>query len=336
MTFEQGSTRGNVARAKFTSFIQRQGALIALLLVCVGAALRYERFLTDGNLTNVLRQNSWPGLVALGMTFVILTGGIDLSVGSVLAVAGVVAAYLSGQGLLVATLGGVGVATALGLVNGVVIAKARIQPFIVTLAMMIAARGLALVVTGEDSVPVSQQATDFAWLGQGKLATLYIPGINFDFPLYIPVLILFAAFVVGWVILNYTRFGRHVFALGDNEEAARLMGLNVSRVTVGVYMLSGATAGLAGVILASRQGTGQPTAGVGAELDAIAAVVVGGTLLTGGQGGVGSTLIGVLLLGVIYNLFNLEGTISSWWQWVLRGVFLLAVVIVQNRLSRRK
>ncbi|MBA3710833.1 MAG: ABC transporter permease [Pyrinomonadaceae bacterium] len=335
-TIEHGSTRGTVARAKFASFIQRQGALIALLLVCVVAALRYERFLTDANLTNILRQNSWPGLVALGMTFVILTGGIDLSVGSLLAVAGVVAAYLSGQGLIVALLAGVGVATVLGLINGVVIAKARIQPFIVTLAMMIAARGLALVVTSEDSVPVSRQATDFAWLGQGSLATLYIPGINFDFPLYIPVLILIAAFVVGWVGLNHTRFGRHVFALGDNEEAARLMGLNVNRTTIGVYTLSGAMAGLAGVILASRQGTGQPTAGVGAELDAIAAVVVGGTLLTGGQGGVGSTLVGVLLLGVIYNLFNLEGTISSWWQWVLRGVFLLAVVIVQNRLSARK
>jgi ribose transport system permease protein len=137
-------------------------------------------------------------------------------------------------------------------------------------------------------------------------------------------------------VLSHTRFGRHVYSIGDNEEAARLMGLNVERVTVGVYALSGALAGLAGVILASRLGAGQPVAGIGWELDAIAAVVVGGTLLTGGQGDAGSTLVGVLLLGVIFNVFNLEGSISPWWQLVLRGIILLAVVIVQNRLSRRK
>jgi galactofuranose transport system permease protein len=144
------------------------------------------------------------------------------------------------------------------------------------------------------------------------------------------------AFAVGWVILGHTRFGRHVYAVGDNEEAARLMGLNIGSVTLSVYTLSGALAGLGGVILASRLGAGQPVAGTGWELDAIASVVVGGTLLTGGQGGAGATLVGVLLLGVIFNIFNLEGTISSWWQWVLRGVFLLAVVIVQNRLSKEK
>ncbi|HYP52038.1 MAG TPA: ABC transporter permease, partial [Pyrinomonadaceae bacterium] len=151
-----------------------------------------------------------------------------------------------------------------------------------------------------------------------------------------PVLVLAFAFVLGWLVLNYTRFGRHVYALGDNEEAARLMGLNVGRVTAGVYTLSGAMAGLAGVLLASRLGTGQPVAAVGWELDAIAAVVVGGTLLTGGQGGVGSTLVGILLLGLIFNLFNLEGWISPWWQLVLRGIILLAVVVVQNRLSARR
>jgi ribose transport system permease protein len=151
-----------------------------------------------------------------------------------------------------------------------------------------------------------------------------------------PVLILFAAYGLGWVLLKYTRFGRHTYALGDSEEAARLMGLNVGRVTVGVYALSGALAGLAGVMLASRLGTGQPVAAAGWELDAIAAVVVGGTLLTGGQGGVGSTLVGMLLLALIFNIFNLEGWISPWWQLVLRGVILLAVVVVQNRLSRRK
>ena len=155
-------------------------------------------------------------------------------------------------------------------------------------------------------------------------------------PVPVPVVIFVVVFAALWVVLNHTRFGRHVYAIGDNEEAARLMGLNVGRVTVGVYALSGALAGLAGVVLASRLGAGQPVAGVGAELDAIAAVVVGGTLLTGGQGGLGSTVVGVLLLGVILNVINMEGTITSWWQLVLRGVILLAVVILQNRLSQRK
>ncbi|MGB9179237.1 MAG: ribose ABC transporter permease, partial [Pyrinomonadaceae bacterium] len=305
--------------------IQRQGALIALIIVCIFAAMRYERFLTEYNLSNVLRQNSMLGLVALGMTFVILTGGIDLSVGSLLAVAGVIAAKLSDHGILVAAIAAIAFTTLLGLINGVVIARARIQPFITTLAMMIAARGLALVYTGEQSVRVSSISEGFTWLGRGLIG-----------PVPVPVVILVVAYAIAWLALNHTAFGRHVYAIGDNEEAARLMGLNVSRVTLGVYALSGALSGLAGVILASRLGTGQPVAGAGWELDAIAAVVVGGTLLTGGQGGVGSTLVGVLLLGVIFNLFNLEGTISPWWQLVLRGLILLFVVIVQNRLSARK
>jgi ribose transport system permease protein len=317
------------ARAPLASFLQRQGALVALVAVTAFAFARYERFLTEENLTNVLRQNSMLGLVALGMTFVILTGGIDLSVGSLAAVAGVTAAGLADRGLLVALLAGVGFATALGLVNGLVIARARIQPFIMTLAMMIAARGLALVYTGEKTLSVPPGAQAFRELGRGRLdlGALSVP---------YPVLILLAAYALGWLVLNYTRFGRHTYALGDSGEAAHLMGLNVGRVTAGVYALSGALAGLAGVLLASRLGTGQPVAAVGWELDAIAAVVVGGTLLTGGQGGVGSTLVGVLLLALIFNIFNLEGWISPWWQLVLRGAILLAVVIVQSRLGRGK
>jgi ribose/xylose/arabinose/galactoside ABC-type transport system permease subunit len=322
---EAVSTRGRVARAHFVSFAQRHGALIALVLVCVFAFARYETFLTQENLFNILRQNSMVGLIALGMTFVILTGGIDLSVGSLYAVASVVAVYLAGYGLVVALIGAVAATALLGLVNGVVIAKARIQPFIVTLGMMIAARGVALAVTGEKSVSAGRDApATFGWLARGYIG-----------PLPVPVVLMFLAFAVGWLVLNHTRFGRHVYSVGDNEEAARLMGLNVGRVTIAVYALSGALAGLAGVIFASRLGTGQPTAGIGWELDAIAAVVVGGTLLTGGQGGVGPTLVGVLLLGVILNILTQED-ISSWWQLVLRGVILLTVVIVQNRLSQKR
>ncbi|HYP52380.1 MAG TPA: ABC transporter permease, partial [Pyrinomonadaceae bacterium] len=264
-TVDGAAGRGGVMRAKLASLLQRQGALVALVLLVGVATARHARFLTEENLTNVLRQQSMLGLVALGMTFVILTGGIDLSVGSLVAVAGVVAASLAGQGLLVALLSGVAFATLLGLTNGLVIAKARVQPFIVTLAMMIAARGLALVYTGEKSLSAPASAVGFRELARGE--------INLGaFSIAYPVLVLVAAFAVGWLVLNYTRFGRHVYALGDNEEAARLMGLNVGRVTVGVYTLSGAMAGLAGVMLASRLGTGQPVAAVGWELDAIAAV----------------------------------------------------------------
>ncbi len=310
-------------RRRILALLQHQGALIALIAACVFGFARYSTFLTSENLLNVLRQNSMVGLVALGMTFVILTGGIDLSVGALLATAGVVAGALSPRGTLVAIAGGVGTAAVLGMLNGLVIAKARIQPFVVTLAMMIAARGIALAATNEQSVRVAAEATGLTWLGRGWVG-----------PVPVPVLLLVLAYAVGWVILRYTTFGRHVYAAGDEEGAARLLGLKVDRVVIATYALSGALAGLAGVVLASRLGAGQPVAGMGWELDAIAAVVVGGTMLTGGQGGAGLTLTGVLLLGVILNLLNLEGTLSPWWQWVIRGGFLLAVVVVQARMQR--
>jgi ribose transport system permease protein len=313
-----------LAGARALTLLLRSGAVVALVAACIFGATRYYAFATPENVVNVLRQNSMLGLVALGMTFVILTGGIDLSVGALLAVAGVVAAMLSSDGSLVAIAGGLGAATLLGIVNGLLITKVRIQPFIVTLAMLIAARGVALAATAEQSVSVNAGASALTWLGRGELG-----------PVPVPVALFVVAYACGWLVLRYTRFGRYVYAIGDSEEAARLMGLPVDRIVIGTYALSGALAGLAGIVLAARLGAGQPVAATGWELDAIAAVVVGGTLLTGGQGGAGATMIGVLLLGVIFNLFNLEGTISPWWQWVLRGVFLLGVVIVQGRLQRR-
>lgn len=319
------SSRAATERRRRTiAFLQQQGALIALIAACIFGFARYATFLTPENLLNVLRQNSMLGLMALGMTFVILTAGIDLSVGSLLAVAGIVAAMLSGYGTLPAIIGGVGVAAVLGAINGVVIAKVRIQPFVVTLAMMIAARGAALAFTGENSVRLASDATGLTWLGRGWVG-----------PIPVPVLLLLASFAVGWVVLRHTTFGRHVYAVGDEEGAARLLGLRVDRVLISTYAISGGLAGLAGVLLAARLGAGQPVAGTGWELDAIAAVVVGGTVLTGGKGGAGLTLTGVLLLGVILNLLNLEGTLSPWWQWVIRGAFLLAVVVIQGRMQRK-
>ena len=309
---------------KVLSALKHQGALIALVVAILFGFARYAAFLTPENIVNIVRQNSMVGLVAIGMTFVIITGGIDLSVGAILAVAGIVLCMVAPYGAGVAVLAAVAAATFIGLLNGMLIAKARIQPFITTLAMMIAARGLALAVTDENSVPLPESAEGIAWLGRGDLG-----------PIPVPVALIALAFILSWVVLRYTRFGRYVYSVGDSEEAAKLLGLNVDRIQIATYAISGAFAGLAGVVLASRLGAAQPVAGTGWELDAIAAVVVGGTVLTGGRGGVGLTLIGVLLLGVILNLLNLEGTISPWWQWVIRGVFLLAVVVIQGRMQRR-
>jgi ribose/xylose/arabinose/galactoside ABC-type transport system permease subunit len=330
MSLAQSPPTGtSVRNARMVSALQRYGVLIALGLLILFGTLRYENFLSPYNVTTVLAYNSMFGLIALGMAFVIITGGIDLSVGSVAAFASVVAALLSPHGLWVALIGAVGAAALLGLINGAIIAYLKILPFITTLAMLLAARGLALMLSGNQSVSADYDH-GFTTLGQGTI---------FGVP-YIAAL-LFVAFAIGAVVLRYTRFGRRVLAIGGNEEASRLMGLPVERTLLSVYTLSGALAGLAGVILASQFGAGQPTEGLGWELTAIAAVVVGGTLLTGGMGSIGSTLVGVLLLGVIFNVLNFEngrGTISLtvYWQSVIRGAFLLLVVILQNRLTRSR
>lgn len=321
------SQPGTLART--ASLIQRQGVLVALGLLLLFGALRYDNFISGYNIASVLRYNSMFGLIALGMTFVIITGGIDLSVGSVAALASVVAALLSPYGLAAGTVGPVLVGTLLGLVNGLVITRLHVLPFITTLAMLLGARGLALIVANNQSVSVSYE-TNFTALGQGDLLGMPIPAI-----------LLAAAFLLGSLLLNRSRFGRHVLAVGGNEEAARLMGLPVDRIKIAVYTLSGGLAGLAGVILASQFGAGQPTEGLGWELSAIASVVVGGTLLTGGMGSVGATLVGVLLLGLIFNILNFENgrgviSLSAYWQSVIRGTFLLVVVILQNQLSRRR
>ncbi len=300
--------------------LKENASWLALLLAFTFAGIRYPAFLSSENLLNILRQNSMLGLVSVGMTFVILGGGIDLSVGSLVALSGVVAAELSRHGSFAAITSGLLAGGLLGLGNGLLIARAGLQPFVVTLAMMIGARGFVLAVTDEQSIPIANTATALNTLGRGYVGVVPVP-----------VLLMLAAFAVGALVLAYSRFGHHVFAVGGSEEAAHLLGLDVARTKVAVYTLSGVLAGAAGILLASRLGAGQPVAATGWELDAIASVVVGGTLLTGGQGGVFSTLMGLLLLGSLLNIFNLEGTISSWWQGVLRGVLLLLFVALQSR-----
>ena len=317
-------------RRALSRFVQSQGALMALGLLLAFGGLRYDEFLGAQNIGFLLAGTAKFGLIAIGMAFVIMSGGIDLSVGTVAVLASVVAAKLSHQGIAPAVAGGVAVGLVAGLFNGWAIAKLRLMPFIVTLCTFIAARGLALVVAERETVSISYE-TGFDQLADGALL-----GIG------IPVWIAAAAFALGALVLRYARFGRAVLAVGGNEEAARLMGLPVDRVKLAVYTLSGALAGLAGVLLAA-QTSGSPTEGVGWELVAIAAVVVGGTLLTGGQGSILNTLTGVLLLAVILNMINFENgytkgphlTLGSYWQTIVRGAFLLAVVVLQAKLAQR-
>jgi galactofuranose transport system permease protein len=317
-----------VKASTLINFVSRQGVLIALAALILFGWLRYDHFLGLFNISTVLRYNSMFALVALGMCFVIMTGGIDLSVGAAAALGSVVSALLSPYGTIAGTAGGVFAGLVVGVLNGIIIVNLRILPFIATLATMLAANGAGLLLAKDESVSVSYDS-GFTDLGQGDF-----------FNLPIPALIAGVAYIVGSVVLNFTSAGRTVLAIGGNEDASRLMGLPVDRVKFLTYVVSGALSGLAGVILAAQFGAGQPIEGVGWELFAIASVVVGGTLLTGGLGSVGATLAGVMLLGLIFNVLNFENgrgfiSLSAYWQSVIRGAFLLIVVILQSRLADR-
>ncbi|WP_434634398.1 ABC transporter permease [Chromobacterium sp. CV08] len=301
--------------------LQRLGPFIALALVAAGLSVMSPDFLTVNNLLNVMRQVSINALIAFGMTLVILLGGIDLSVGSILALSSVIAATLlrAGADPMLATLAGIAAGAAMGLFNGLVISKGRVAPFIATLATMTILRGLALVfsngspITGFDSEL-------FSMLGGGYVAGL-VP---------VPVVSMLVLFAVFWFVLKKTVFGRHLYAAGGNEEAARLSGVKVDSIKLWVYSVSGAMSALAGVVLTSRLNSAQPTAGTGYELDAIAAVVLGGTSLTGGRGWIFGTLVGALLIGVLNNGLNLLG-VSSFYQQVIKGAVILLAVLLDRR-----
>jgi ribose/xylose/arabinose/galactoside ABC-type transport system permease subunit len=326
-------------------------AVVAVLVILtLLGAWRYDGFLSTYNVQTVLRYNSMFALVALGMCFVIMTGGIDLSVGSVAAFSSVVAAHLSHYGLLPGLAGGLAAGLFAGVVNGLIITRLKIAPFIATLATMLAASGTALLLANNQSVSVSYD-TYFTNLGQGDLlsfmrpewvdaedAGLFAGVIGFILSFPTPAIIALVAYIAGAIVVNQTAFGRHVLAVGGGTEASRLMGLPVDRTIFIVYVISGGMAGMAGVILASQFGAGQPIEGIGWELFAIASVVVGGTLLTGGNGSISGTLAGALLLGIIFTILNFENgmgwiSLSAYWQSVVRGVFLFIVVVLQAKLS---
>jgi galactofuranose transport system permease protein len=315
------------ARGTAASFARRGSAPIVLaLVVALGAVVFGSSFIGPQNVGNIALDSSYLVLIAVGMTFVIISGGIDLSVGSVFALSGVLAAYGAQWGSAAAVALPLAVCGLIGFANGVLVGRARIAPFIVTLATLLFARGLALAASQEGNevrlIPADLVLTR---IGQAEIAGLGMP-----------VLVAVVVLGAGALVLNRTRFGQAVYAVGGSADSAELMGLAVSRVKVTVYVLSATLAAVAGVLVAAQTSSGLPTIGEGRELEAIAAVVIGGTLLTGGTGALSGTLAGALLLKVIQNLINQVGVLSSYYQQVVSGVFLLLVVLVQTRLSERR
>lgn len=314
------------ARVTWRNVLARFGLLLAFLLLVLVLSLLSDRFLTRPNIVNVLRQISINAIIAFGMTVVIIGRGIDLSVGSLLALVGVVTASLATGATAalpapVAMLAALGIGVALGSINGAFVAYAGIAPFIVTLAALTIFRGMALAWT--DGRPISGLPEAFGTLGYGTFLSLPTP-----------IWVMLGFLLVTHVLLRYTALGRAVYAIGGNEEAARLSGIPVRRVLLFTYLYSGLAAAIAALVLTGRLNSAQPTAGVMFELDAIAAVVVGGTSLFGGRGGVFGTLVGALIIGVIDNGMNLLN-VSSFYQQIVKGGVILAALIVDRALADR-
>ncbi|MBM3401251.1 MAG: ABC transporter permease [Bacteroidetes bacterium] len=304
---------------RYINKLRHYGIFIVFLAICINLSLISPQFLTISNWTIIITQVSINALLAFGVTFVIITGGIDLSLGSIVAVSGVTAAMLAHPNtypLIVPILAALFAGLLIGAFNGFMITKSKIAPFIVTLGTMTIGRGLALILS--DGRPVSNLSDSFVFIGSGKLLGLPIL-----------ILILVIMFIICSVILNKTTLGRYIYALGGNEQAARASGIMVTRVKMMVYSISGVLAGLAGILLTSRITTGQPNAGAGFELDAIAAVVIGGTSTSGGKGSIGGTMIGVLLIGVINNSLDLLN-VSSYYQQVVMGLIIIGAVVLDS------
>lgn len=311
---------------RLAALAQQRGSLVVLAVTVLIASLVFNSFATADNARNIALQSSFLAVVALGMSFVIITGGIDLSVGSVYALGGVLAAYGSKHGSLVAFVLPLAVCGLIGLINGLLVARVGMPAFIVTLTTLLFARGLLLSITDQGATTYTiNPSSVFAKMGQGSLWSIGYP-----------VFIAFALFLVGGVVLQRTRFGQAVFAIGGSEDAARLMGLSVNRVKVSVYTMSGVLAGFGGMLAAAQASSGVTIVGVGLELSAISAVVIGGTLLSGGAGNLSGTLAGVALLGVIQNVINQIGSLNSSYQAVVNGAFLVLVVVGQTFLSRQR
>jgi len=299
--------------------LRQYGIFIVFSIICLIISFISPQFLTVSNWTIIITQVSINALLAFGVTFVIITGGIDLSLGSIVAMAGVSAAMLAhpdSYPLIIPVLAGLLAGLIVGVFNGFLITKSKIAPFIVTLGTMTIVRVLALILS--KGRPVSNLSDPFVFIGSGKFLGI---------PLLIFILILM--FLLCSIILNKTVLGRYIYAVGGNEQAARASGININRIKMVVYSISGLLAGLAGILLTSRITTGQPNAGAGFELDAIAAVVIGGTSTTGGKGSMAGTLIGVLLIGVINNSLDLLN-VTSYYQQVVMGIIIIGAVVLDS------
>jgi ribose/xylose/arabinose/galactoside ABC-type transport system permease subunit len=299
------------------------GTVSGLLVLCVALWIATPYFATIDNLLNVVEQSTIVGIIAIGMTFVILTGGIDLSAGSLVALSGVVTAMVlqAGYPLAIGLLAGLGAGTGAGVINGALVTYGRLPPFIATLGMMSVARGAALVLS--DGRPISGFPATLRSLATGRLF-----GIPFA------VLLMLALYAIAHFVLTRTVLGRYAYAIGGNEEAAVLSGVNVRRHKIIVYAIAGASAAICAVVLLARLNSAQPIAGMGYELDAIAAVVIGGTSLLGGSGAVAGTLVGALIMSVLRNGLNLLG-VSSYVQQIAIGVVIVVAVLVDMALHRR-
>ncbi|WP_057914101.1 ABC transporter permease [Peribacillus muralis] len=302
---------------------QKFGPLLALVLLFIVITVLNPSFMEPNNILNLLRQTSINALIAFGMTFIILTGGIDLSVGSILALSSALMAgmMVSGMDPILAILVGVLLGTIMGVINGILVSKGKMAPFIVTLATMTIFRGLTLVYT--DGKPIT---------GIGDSVTFQMLGRGYFLGLPVPAVVMVIAFFILWFLLHKTSFGRKTYAIGGNEKASRISGIKVDRVKVAIYGLAGTMAAIAGAILTSRLNSAQPTAGQSYEMDAIAAVVLGGTSLSGGKGRLFGTLVGVLIIGTLNNGMNLLG-VSSFYQQVVKGAVILIAVLLDRKKS---
>lgn len=301
-------------------FIAQYGVIVGLLAILIFFTVMKAKFMTLDNIVNMLRQTSINGLLAVGMTFVVLTGGIDLSVGSIVGAAGMFAALAArtevGFPWPVAVLVGLAVGLLLGTVNGVVVSYLKVPAFIATLGMLSIARGVTFMAS--DAKPVPGLSKGFLTIGGGGIGILPYP-----------VLILAGVLVICFIVLYKTRFGRYVFATGGNPTSARVSGINVKRITCSVYMISGLLAGLAGIILTSRVTSGLAQSGNGYEVDAIAAAVIGGTSLSGGRGRLWGTIVGFLIMGVMNNGLDMMA-VSSYWQLVIKGLIIIGAVMLDS------
>lgn len=307
----------------FKELIIKYKSLVGLILLVVVVSILSPAFLSTKNILNVLKQTSVNAIIAAGMTFVILTGGIDLSVGSILAISGAFAASLlvGGHSIIIAVIVAILGGALVGFLNGIVISKGKLQPFIATLATMTILRGATLVFT--DGKPITLGSNDIA-MSFGKIGGGSILGIP------APVIIMVLVFIVCFYILNSTKTGRYTYALGSNEEATKLSGISTDKIKIWVYTISGILAAIAGVIITSRLYSAQPTAGTGYELDAIAAVVLGGTSLSGGKGKITGTIIGALIIGVLSNALNILD-VSSYYQMIVKGIVILIAVLLDRK-----